>query len=99
MVVQGIKDRSEIREDKVTRKQGYRDEGETREMKPGEDPGVGVHGWKRRSGEDPGKIHRSMGVQCSGVSEEKEVEVGGTRVRTSEGGGSLGCLVGSDEGD
>ena len=30
MVVQGIKDRSEIRECMVTRKQGYGDEGETR---------------------------------------------------------------------
>ena len=30
MVIQEIKDTSEIRDDKVTRKQGYRDEGETR---------------------------------------------------------------------
>ena len=58
MVVQGIKERSKIRE---TRK----------------DPEMGVHGRKGRSGEDPGKIHRSMGVWCSGVSEEKRMRGGG----------------------
>ena len=31
---------------------------------------MGVRERKGRSGEDPGKIHRSMGVQCSGVSED-----------------------------
>ena len=36
MVIQGIKDRSEIREDEVIRKQGYGDEGETREAREGE---------------------------------------------------------------
>ena len=33
MVIWGIKDRSEIREDKVIRKQGCGDEGETREAR------------------------------------------------------------------
>ena len=61
----------------VTRKQGCRDESETREEELGEDPEMGVHGRKRRSGEDPGEIHRSVGVQCSGVSEEKEMREGG----------------------
>ena len=60
MVVQGINDRSKIREHIVIEKQGFRDEGETREGKPGEDPEMGVHGKRRRSGEDPGKIHRSV---------------------------------------
>ena len=35
MVVQGIKDRSEIRKRKVIEKQGCRDEGETREAREG----------------------------------------------------------------
>ena len=35
MVIQGIKDRSEIRESEVIRKQGRGDEGETREAKEG----------------------------------------------------------------
>ena len=55
MVVQGIKDRSEIREHKVTRRQGYGDEGETRKGKLGEDPEMGVHGKKRRSGKIQGR--------------------------------------------
>ena len=56
MVIQGIKDRSKIREHMVTRKQGCKDEGETREEELGEDPEMGVRGRKRRSGrsrEDP----------------------------------------------
>ena len=47
---------------------------------------MGVHGKKRRSGEDPGKIHRSVGVQCSGVSGEK-------------GRSKWECPEESDEGD
>ena len=35
MVIQGIKDRSEIREDEVARKRGCGDEGETREGEQG----------------------------------------------------------------
>ena len=35
VVVQGIKDRSEIRKHKVTEKQGFGDEGETREAREG----------------------------------------------------------------
>ena len=67
MVIQGIKDRSKIREHMVTRKQGCKDEGETREEELGEDPEVGVCGRKRRSGrsrEDPidlwGSVFRSV---------------------------------------
>ena len=37
-----------------------------------EDPEMGVHGKKGRSRGDPGKIHRSRGMQCSGVSEENQ---------------------------
>ena len=57
MVVQGIKDRSRIREHMVIRKQGCRDKGESREGRLGKDPEMGVCGKKRRSG----KIHRSVG--------------------------------------
>ena len=71
MVLGSGGDRSEIREHMVIWKQGCGDESETREGKLGEDPGMGVHGRKRRSGDDPGKIHRSAGIQCSGESEEK----------------------------
>ena len=54
------------------KKQGCGDEGESREGRLGEDPEMGVHGRKRRSGEDPGKIHRSVRAWCSGVLEGKE---------------------------
>ena len=64
MVVQGIKDKSKIRERKVTEKQGCGDEGETREV--GEDPEMGVHEAKGRSRGDPGKIHRSKGFSVQG---------------------------------
>ena len=70
-----VKDRSKIREGMVTGKQGYGDEGETRKGKLGEDPEMGVCGRKGRSGEDPGKIHRSVefGVQeCWRRRERKE---------------------------
>ena len=56
MVIQGIKDRSEIREGKVIRKQGRGDEGETREARERKQGktrrwvSVGVGG---RSREDP----------------------------------------------
>ena len=50
VVIQGIKDRSRIREHIVTRKQGCGDEGESREGKLGEDSEMGDHGKKRRSG-------------------------------------------------
>ena len=60
MVVQGIKDRSKVREHMVMRKQGDRDESETREGEQGETQRWVFVG-KRRSGEDPGKIHRSYG--------------------------------------
>ena len=66
MVVQGIKDRSKIRDCMVTREEGDRDECETRADKRGteEDLEMGVHGEKGRSRGDPGKIHTSVGVQC-----------------------------------
>ena len=57
----------------MTEKQGCGDEGETRgarEGKLGKNLEMGVHEVKRRSRGDPGKIHRSKGVRCSGVSEE-----------------------------
>ena len=75
----------------VTRKQGCIGESELKERKLEEDLEMGVHGRKRRSGEDPGKIHRSVGVRCSGVL--KGVGVRRAGVRTSEGE-SFGCLVG-----
>ena len=99
MVVQGIKDRSEIREHKVTRRQGYGDEGETRKGKLGEDPEMGVHGRKGRSRGDPGKIHRSVGVWCSGVLEEKGRREGGRGQRDEGERESYGCLMGSNKGD
>ena len=89
MITQGIKDRSKIREHMVIKKQGHRDESEAREEEPGEDPEMGVHRKSGDLGEDPGKIHRSKGVRCSGVLGEK-----GMRVRTSEGE-SFRCLVGN----
>ena len=55
MVVQGIKDRSKRREHMVTRKQGCRDEGETREEELGEDLEMGVCGRKRKSGKIQGR--------------------------------------------
>ena len=107
MVILGIKDRSETREHIVTRKQGWREEGETREGKLGEDPEMGVHGRKRRSGkiqgksrENPGKIHRSMGygVQKSWRRRErkeedkgKEMRIRSQGIRTWWGGGAHGC--------
>ena len=72
MEIQGIKDRRRIRSHMVTRKQGCREEGETREAREGKQGktqrwvSMGVGG---RSREDPGEIHRSQGVQCSGVLE------------------------------
>ena len=72
-----IKDRSEIRECMVTRKQGCGDEGETRKGELGEYPEMGVLWEDKGIWEDPGKIHRSVGVWCSGVSEEKEMREGG----------------------
>ena len=57
----------------MTEKQGCGDEGETREAregKQGKDPEMGVREMKGRSRGDPGKIHRSKGVRCSGVLEE-----------------------------
>ena len=71
----GVKDRSKVREGMVTGKQGYGDEGETKKGKLEEDLEMGVHGRKGRSGEDPGKIHRSaeFSVQeCQWRRERKE---------------------------
>ena len=86
VVIQGIKDRSEIREHIVTRKQGCEDEDETREGRLGEGPEMGVCGRKGRSGEDPGKIHRSarFGVrECQRRRERREEdEEEETRIRS-----------------
>ena len=40
-------------------------------------PGDGCPWEEEEIWEDPGKIHRSVGVQCSGVLEEKEMREGG----------------------
>ena len=53
MVVQEIKDGSEIREYMVTEKQGCGDGCDTRESRKG--PEMGVHGRKGRSGEIQGR--------------------------------------------
>ena len=98
---QGIKDRSKIREGMVTRKQGCRDEGETREGKLGEDLEMGVHGEKGRSRGDPGKIHRSReyGVQeCWRMEWESGLGQGSPRRGQGQLRVSRGYLVGSDEG-
>ena len=86
MVIQGIKDRSEIRRYKVTEKQGCGDEGETREAREGKQGKT----WRQvsvgRRG-DPGKIHRSRGF---GVQEcwkwERRGQQDVPRVRGIEGG-------------
>ena len=95
-MIQGIKDRSEIREGEVIRKQGCRDEGETRK-----DPETGVSGMKGRSGEDPGKIHGSRGFSVQECREwEKSGETRTTRCPKGEGNrggqwrGSYRCLRG-----
>ena len=69
MVVQGIKDRSEIRKHGVTEKHGCGDESETREAREGKQGTtwrwVSVGRWG-----DPGEIQgRSIDPRCSGVSE------------------------------
>ena len=89
MVIQGIKDRSEIREDEVTRKQGCGDEGEIREAREGKqgksqrwvsvggrgDPGE-IQG---RSIDLGGSVFRSVGgsigkgIRREGVSAESKV--------------------------
>ena len=42
-----------------------------------EGPGDGCPWEEEEIWEDPGKIHRAVGVWCSGVSEEKEMREGG----------------------
>ena len=61
MEIQRVKDRSEIRECMVTKKQGARDEYETGEEKQGSSRRWVSVGVRERSREDPGEIHRSMG--------------------------------------
>ena len=72
MVIQGIKDRSKIRQYKVTERQGSGDEGEAkvkgRETR--KDLETGVRETKGRSREDPGKIHRSKGFSVQGCRRE-----------------------------
>ena len=55
MVIQGIKDGSEIREDAVIRKQGCGEEGETREAREGKQGKTRRRMSMRRRG-DPGEI-------------------------------------------
>ena len=52
---------------------------------------------KGRSRGDPGKIHRSVGVWCSGVSEKKEGK-GGRGWGTKEGGRKVRDEVGGTRG-
>ena len=68
VVIQGIKDRSQIRRYKVTRKQGCGDEGgmKSKRRKARKDLETGVHETKGRSWGDPGKIHRSKGFGVQG---------------------------------
>ena len=65
MVIQRIKDRSEIREDEVSRKQGCGDEGETREAREGNQGKTRRRVSVSRRG-DPGEIHRSKGFGVQG---------------------------------
>ena len=55
MVIQGIKDRSKIRNHRVTKKQGCGDEGETREAREGKRRKTRRWVFVRRRG-DPGEI-------------------------------------------
>ena len=99
MVVQGIKDRSGIRE--VTEKQRCGDVCETREVREGKQGKTRRRVSMRRRGDlgeiqgrsiDPGKIHRSRGF---GVRECREGEKsGGTRTaRCPKGEGNRGRTV------
>ena len=83
----------------VTKKQGVGDESETREGRLREDPEMGVCWRKGRSGEDPGKIHRSKEVQCSGVLEREGQGKGDKDGEMRITGCLKECLVESDEGD
>ena len=65
MVIQGIKDRSEIREGEVIKKQGCGDEGETREAREGKQGKTQRWVSMGRRG-DPGEIHRSKGFGVQG---------------------------------
>ena len=109
MVIQGIKDRSKIRESEVIRKQGCRDEGETREAKEGKQGKARRWVSVGRRG-DPGEIQgRSIDLKGFGVQgywrkyrKRGQGGLGGGGkgdTRTMECGGVLGSLVGSDEGD
>ena len=69
MVVQGIKDRSKIREHMVIRKQGCREKGESREGKLGKDLEMGVRGKKRRSGKIQGRSIDLQGLVFRSVGE------------------------------
>ena len=77
MVVQGIKDRSEIRKRKVIEKQGCRDEGETREAREGKQ-GKTRRWVSMRRGGDPGEIQGgSIDLRSSvfrGVGESRRRE-------------------------
>ena len=69
----------------MTKKQGCGEEGEARETRKEKQGKTRrwVSMWAvGRSGDDPGKIHRSKGIQCSGVSgEEESGRMRKTRVR------------------
>ena len=97
MVILGIKDRSEIREGKVIKKQGYGDEGETREAREGKQGKTRrwVSVGRRR---DPGEIQgRSIDLRGSvfrGVrgsigkgTRREDIGVGGKVMRIKVRGG------------
>ena len=80
MVIQEIKDRSEIREGEVIKKQGCRDEGETREAREGKQGKTRRWVSMGRRG-DPGEIQgRSIDLRSSVFS-----GVGGSTKREGAG--------------
>ena len=90
MVIQGIKDRSEIREGKVIRKKGCRDEGETRKGNQGKTRRRVSMGRREDLGEIQGRsidlgglVFRSVG---SGRRVEGQGQQGVLRVRGIKGG-------------
>ena len=105
-VIQGIKDRSKIRDHLVTRKQGYGDEGETKEGSLRRTRRWVSVGWRGDPGEIQGRSIDLGVLVFRGVGGGRRVEGQGQqsvpRVREIKGGqwgGFYGCLVGSDKGD
>ena len=74
MVIQGIKDRSEIREGKVIRKQGCGDEGETRKGKQGKTQRRVSVGQREDLGKIQGRSIDLGGSVFRSVRSERRVE-------------------------